>query len=227
MTKCSNSRIGNRYDDLVGSGISGGELRRLAFAAEILTNPPILICDEPTSGLDSYLAESVVKMLRKLTNSGRTVICTIHQPSSEVFILFDRLLLLTEGRFAFMGTLPEAQEHFNSLGMVCPNQFNPADHYLRQISIEPGNEIDSQERIDVSINIILKYSLTTFKHFCNRKYVQIIAVQRNRCLMEIKRKLMFIKQILLTIECQHIKHLGYNNLPLCCGGLLLAIHVSQ
>ncbi|KAI2801386.1 ATPase [Blomia tropicalis] len=148
LTKCSNSRIGNRYDDLVGSGISGGELRRLAFAAEILTNPPILICDEPTSGLDSYLAESVVKMLRKLTNSGRTVICTIHQPSSEVFILFDRLLLLTEGRFAFMGTLPEAQEHFNSLGMVCPNQFNPADHYLRQISIEPGNEIDSQERID-------------------------------------------------------------------------------
>lgn len=64
-----------------------------------------MICDEITSGLDSYLAESVVTMLQKLSHAGRTIICTIHQPSSEVFILFDRLLLLTEGRLAFMGSL--------------------------------------------------------------------------------------------------------------------------
>ena len=48
LSKVADSRIGNRYDDLVGSGISGGELRRLAFAAEILTNPPILICGKCT-----------------------------------------------------------------------------------------------------------------------------------------------------------------------------------
>ncbi len=50
LGKVANTRIGNRYDDLVGSGISGGELRRLSLAAEILTNPPLIICDEPTSG---------------------------------------------------------------------------------------------------------------------------------------------------------------------------------
>lgn len=70
----------------------------------MLTNPSLLFCDEPTSGLDSYLAESVVKILKKMAQSGRTIICTIHQPSSEVFILFDKILLLTQGKLAFIGT---------------------------------------------------------------------------------------------------------------------------
>lgn len=147
LGKVANTRIGNRYDDLVGSGISGGELRRLSLAAEILTNPPLIICDEPTSGLDSYLAENVVNMMKNLAHSGRTVICTIHQPSSEVFILFDRLLLLAEGQVAFMGSLAEAQEHFTSLRMVVPQNFNPADFYLRLLSTIPGNEVECEERI--------------------------------------------------------------------------------
>lgn len=149
LSKVANTRIGNRYDDLVGSGISGGELRRLSFAAEILTNPPILICDEPTSGLDSYLAESVVNMLKNLAHSGRTIICTIHQPSSEVFILFDRLLILTDGQLAFMGSLNDAQEHFSGLGMICPNNFNPADYYLKLVSTIPGNELECSSRIEL------------------------------------------------------------------------------
>ena len=70
-------------------GISGGEKRRLAFASEILTNPPLLFCDEPTSGLDSFMAQSLVESMKLLSSSGKTVICTIHQPSSQVFELFD------------------------------------------------------------------------------------------------------------------------------------------
>ncbi len=93
-------------------GISGGEKRRLAFACEVLTNPPILFCDEPTSGLDSFMAISVVESMKNLAKKGKTIICTIHQPSSEIFEMFDKLCLLAEGRLAFIGSLPNAYNFF-------------------------------------------------------------------------------------------------------------------
>ena len=52
-------------------------------------NPPLMFCDEPTSGLDSFMALSVIQSLKMLVHKGHTVLCTIHQPSSEVFALFD------------------------------------------------------------------------------------------------------------------------------------------
>ena len=62
-----------------------------------------MFCDEPTSGLDSFMAQSVVSVLKDMAAQGRTIICTIHQPSSEVFAMFDKLLLMADGRVAFMG----------------------------------------------------------------------------------------------------------------------------
>ena len=67
-----------------------------SFATEILTDPPIIFCDEPTSGLDSYLAETVIRTLKNLSENGTTILCTIHQPSSQVYDLFNRLLLLAQ-----------------------------------------------------------------------------------------------------------------------------------
>ena len=95
MKKCENTRIGNPEKNI--KGISGGERRRLAFATEIITNPGLLFCDEPTSGLDSFMALSVVDSMKILANEGKTIICTIHQPSSEIFDKFDSLCLLAEG----------------------------------------------------------------------------------------------------------------------------------
>ena len=57
---------------------------------QILTNPPLLFCDEPTSGLDSYMAMNIVEMLKNLVSKGHTILCTIHQPSSEVYDMFDQ-----------------------------------------------------------------------------------------------------------------------------------------
>jgi ABC-type multidrug transport system ATPase subunit len=93
-------------------GISGGEMRRLAFASEIITNPSILFADEPTSGLDSFMAMSVVDTMRTLAKKGKTIVCTIHQPSSEIFEMFDKLYLMAEGRLAYTGSLLRAQEFF-------------------------------------------------------------------------------------------------------------------
>jgi ABC-type multidrug transport system ATPase subunit len=57
---------------------------------KIITNPSLLFCDEPTSGLDSFMAMSIVDAMRSMANQGKTIICTIHQPSSEIFEKFDR-----------------------------------------------------------------------------------------------------------------------------------------
>lgn len=93
-------------------GLSGGEKKRLSFAAEVLTNPSLMFCDEPTSGLDSFMALNVVHVLKTMAQNGKTIICTIHQPSSELYALFDKILLLTEGKVAFMGTPEEANIFF-------------------------------------------------------------------------------------------------------------------
>ena len=72
-----------------------------------------MFCDEPTTGLDSYMAATVVEVMQKLAQQGRTIISTIHQPSSQVFQMFDKLFLLAEGRVAFSGSLEEAKLFFD------------------------------------------------------------------------------------------------------------------
>ena len=66
-----------------------------------------LLSDEPTSGLDSFMAESIVDSLIRLSVQGRTIICTIHQPSSQVFDKIEHLLLMADGRVAYMGKTGE------------------------------------------------------------------------------------------------------------------------
>ncbi|KAL4156207.1 hypothetical protein PRNP1_005239 [Phytophthora ramorum] len=125
-------------DTLIGGwmlrGISGGERKRLAFASEILTNPAVLFVDEPTSGLDSCMARAVVEQLKQLA-AKRTVVTAIHQPSSEVYALFDRLYLLAEGTTVFEGPAHEALSHFAALGLACPQFMNPADHFMEQLVV--------------------------------------------------------------------------------------------
>jgi len=145
LFKCATTVIGNPERGI--KGISGGERKRLAFASEVLTNPALMFCDEPTSGLDSYMAQNIVQVLKNLASTGKTVICTIHQPSSEVFAMFDRLLLMAEGRTAFLGPADQALSFFSSQGLPCPPNFNPADYYIHTLATVPGKETDSKKQI--------------------------------------------------------------------------------
>jgi len=111
LKKCQDTLIGD--PNLGQKGISGGERRRLAFASEIITNPGILFCDEPTSGLDSFMAMTIVESMKHLAQQGKTIICTIHQPSSEIFECFDTLYLMAEGRLAYSGSLENAVDFFS------------------------------------------------------------------------------------------------------------------
>ena len=128
-------------------GISGGERRRLSFASELISNPSIVFLDEPTSGLDSFLAESIIQTLKKMARNGRSIICTIHQPSSEIYTLFDQVMYLSQGRVAYFGTLPHALEYYAELGYKCPSYTNPADFVIRNLSVLPACPEESKTQI--------------------------------------------------------------------------------
>ena len=122
-------------DNIIGSelkkGISGGQKRRVSIAIQILTEPRILLLDEPTSGLDAFTATSVIDAVKALAEEGRTVIMTIHQPRSDLFSIFDNVLLLAKGGVAvYSGPGQEMTRHFHNLGYECPRDTNPADFVL-------------------------------------------------------------------------------------------------
>lgn len=106
-------------------GISGGQRKRVNLAMELLTNPSILFLDEPTSGLSSEEALSVIRVLRLLADSGKTILVTIHQPSLEMIRLMDNLAVIARdsgstqpGRLAYYGpAYPESVHFFNPEGV--------------------------------------------------------------------------------------------------------------
>jgi ABC-type multidrug transport system ATPase subunit len=132
-------------------GISGGEKRRVSIAIELVTNPSIIFLDEPTSGLDSYNAYGVIFSLVTLAKRyNRTVIFTIHQPRSNIFTLFDRLLLLESGFMVYSGTLSNKETNENylslwleSIGKGCPLGFNMGDHLIDIMRNVGGTRKDS------------------------------------------------------------------------------------
>merc|ERR1712170_130261 len=145
LQKCADSKIGTPGR---GKTISGGEKKRLSVATQILAQPSLLFLDEPTSGLDSFLAMQVVSSLRRISASGTTVLCTIHQPSSEVFAMFDNLILLARGRTCYMGTTIGALDYFEkTLELPCPREYNPADHYIAKTAIVPGQVEESEQKV--------------------------------------------------------------------------------
>nr|XP_002129437.4 ABC transporter ATP-binding protein/permease wht-1-like isoform X1 [Ciona intestinalis] len=144
LNRCENTMIGKPG---ITKTISGGEMKRLSLASELLTNPSIMFFDEPTSGLDSYLARMIVDSMKTVAKSGCTVICTIHQPSSEVFEMFDDLMILAMGRVVYHGEIPGALQHYADNGFPCPRNYNPADHFIMEIAIVPGEEEQSKTRI--------------------------------------------------------------------------------
>lgn len=82
-------------DALVGipgvTGLSNQQRKRLTIAVELVANPSIIFLDEPTTGLDAKAAAIVMRAVKNVGNTGRTVVCTIHQPSIEIFESFNEV----------------------------------------------------------------------------------------------------------------------------------------
>lgn len=148
LTKVANTNIGN---ELV-RGVSGGERKRVSIGTELVTNPSMLFLDEPTSGLDAFNALNVISTLRRLAYHGRTVVTTIHQPRSNIYSMFDMLLLLSQGRVMYFGPAKDAVAYFSALNFRCPAQFNPADYFIDLISVDsrsPDAEALTKKRVAV------------------------------------------------------------------------------
>ncbi|KXJ90620.1 P-loop containing nucleoside triphosphate hydrolase protein [Microdochium bolleyi] len=147
LKECSNTRIGNSEH----RGCSGGEKRRTSIGVQLLANPSVLFLDEPTTGLDATSAYLVIKTLKTLANQGRTIITTIHQPRSEIWDLFDNLMVLSRGSPVYSGSTKECVPYFASLGLQLPPFVNPAEFVIDQAAIDnrtPELEAESTERVD-------------------------------------------------------------------------------
>ncbi|KAG8157735.1 hypothetical protein KVR01_012397 [Diaporthe batatas] len=142
-------------DTRVGStthrGLSGGEKRRVSIGVQMLANPSVLFLDEPTTGLDASSAFQLVRTLKNLAAKGRTVIVTIHQPRSEIWGLFDNMILLSRGSPVYSGPVAECLPWFDGLGLRMPSFVNPAEHLVDLAAVDnrtPELEAESLARVE-------------------------------------------------------------------------------
>jgi len=138
LLRCADTYIGNA----VINGLSGGQRKRTAIGVELITQPDIVCLDEPTSGLDSFAAYQVVRVLKDLAGAGCTVICTLHQPSSEIFALVDHVICLCSGHCLYEGGREQMVVYFANAGYRCPIGFNPADFAIFLMQTEPRDRLD-------------------------------------------------------------------------------------
>ncbi|KAF9180757.1 hypothetical protein BGZ51_009356 [Haplosporangium sp. Z 767] len=140
----------NIADALIGTtesglGISVEERKRLTIGVELVAKPKLLFLDEPTSGLDAQASYNIMRFMRKLADQGQAILCTIHQPSSQLFDFFDDLLLLAKGgKTVFFGELGNDSQdlirYFEKNGApTCAGDANPAEYILDVVNSRHSN----------------------------------------------------------------------------------------
>ncbi|GMI91957.1 ATP-binding cassette G39, PLEIOTROPIC DRUG RESISTANCE 11, pleiotropic drug resistance 11 [Hibiscus trionum] len=130
-------------------GLSTEQRKRLTIAVELVANPSIIFMDEPTSGLDARAAAIVMRTVRNTVDTGRTVVCTIHQPSIDIFESFDELLLMKRGgQLIYAGPLGRNSHHLVEYFEAIPgvpkikDGYNPATWMLEISSPAVENQLN-------------------------------------------------------------------------------------
>ncbi|KMT06318.1 hypothetical protein BVRB_7g160010 [Beta vulgaris subsp. vulgaris] len=140
-------------DAIVGlpgtNGLSIEQRKRLTIAVELVANPSIIFMDEPTSGLDARAAAIVMRTMKNIVNTGRTIVCTIHQPSMDIFEAFDELMLMKRGgEIIYAGPLGDRSykliEYFEAIHGVpkIREGYNPATWMLEITSPQAESQMD-------------------------------------------------------------------------------------
>ncbi|KAL8115551.1 hypothetical protein AgCh_022161 [Apium graveolens] len=133
--------LGDYANKLIGGhcfmkGLPSGERRRVSIARELVMRPHVLFIDEPLYHLDSVSALLMMVTLKKLASTGCTLLFSLNQSSTEVFGLFDRICLLSNGNTLFFGETLACLQHFSNAGFPCPIMQSPSDHFLRAINTD-------------------------------------------------------------------------------------------
>lgn len=133
LMECKDTLIGGG----ASKGVSGGEKKRTSIAMELVSNPSILFLDEPTSGLDSLTSYTIINLLKTIASTKNImVICTIHQPSSNIFNIFDHLMILDKGSIIYNDLPSSIIPYFKSIDRPLISKYNPADAFMQIIKQE-------------------------------------------------------------------------------------------
>lgn len=140
--------VDSQIGDVRRKILSGGERKRTSIGIELVSDPQLVMLDEPTSGLDSFKARGICKLLHDLARKkGKTIVSTIHQPSSEAFFYFDRVYLMADGFTVFQGDAAESMEYFRSLNYEVPRMCNPADYFMKVLAINYPKKAEDEEKL--------------------------------------------------------------------------------
>lgn len=123
------------------SALSGGQKKRLAIGLELVSDPPVIFLDEPTSGLDISTSKQLVYLLQQLARQGRTLVITMHQPSTPILSMMDRLYAVVNGRCAFIGSVPHLVPYLKTMDLQCPPYHNPVDFLMEICSGAFGPDV--------------------------------------------------------------------------------------
>jgi len=146
----------NKCADTTITLLSGGEKKRVNIGTELLTDPSVIILDEPTSGLDSTTAVALMSMLRGLAKrNGKTVLTSIHQPSSAVFRSFDKLMMMANGHVVYFGTPTDSLLYLKNLNLECPSGYNAADHWMDLLVIDSATDESGRASTDANDGIVI------------------------------------------------------------------------
>jgi ABC-type multidrug transport system ATPase subunit len=140
--------IANALIGVPGAGLNLEQRKKVSIGVEMASKPEILFLDEPTSGLDGQSAFAIIRLLRRLAESGQAIVCTIHQPAADLIEMFDELYLLSRGgKLVYDGSLgvhcQQAVQYFEQYSRKCGSSENPAEFFLDVIGA--GNRKEIQE----------------------------------------------------------------------------------
>lgn len=146
----------NHRRDVTADKLSGGERKRLSISLELVANPTQFFLDEPTSGLDEVTASQCIQLLKRLAKQGRTIVCTIHQPSASIFSHFDHVYVLAKGHCVFQGEPHTIIPFLSKINLECPKTYSPSDYIIEVCDSNEGALIPALA--EISQNGRLEYA---------------------------------------------------------------------
>ncbi|RWS29256.1 ABC transporter-like protein 12 [Leptotrombidium deliense] len=201
LNECANNRI---------PSCSGGQLKRVAIAQELVAKPRILVLDEPTSGLDSTSCYQLIEVLQSLTQQkpGMAVLATIHQPSFKVLKLFHKVYVISLNGDCILEDKPENLVNILSdHNLQCPTNCNPADFVMQVAYEEHGTGIVEQlvsehrksydDQFEMPTNSVKLLTLKSHKSFPTLKHIFILFQRYN--LQTLRDSLIFLVRLGSTI----------------------------